>query len=159
MGGSSFRTQPPSCSSTSPWPIDTCAGRRGKSLPHLLHQCCYQTLRELCRVFFTWKLSGHFVWGTQVSLQGLSCKGTFIQKGFCEVFPKFILFSNHHWKGEYIKEPLVLLISQRVVGNAAANGTTSRVWIQSLWHYLSCLSTGNSISSGASWKLFTVFKK
>lgn len=51
----------------------------------------------------------------------------FLQQSFCEVFPRFILFSNHHSKTGYIKEPLVLLISQRLVGNVAANGITSRV--------------------------------
>lgn len=83
----------------------------------------------------------------------------FLQQSFCEVFPRFILFSNHHSKAGYIKEPLVLLISQRLVGNVAANGITSRVWIQSFWHYLPCLSTGSSILSGSCWKLFTVLKK
>lgn len=65
----------------------------------------------------------------------------FLQKSFCEVFPRFILFSNHHSKAGYIKEPLVLLISQRLVGNVAqmaspvgsesrSFGTISPAWAQ-----------------------------
>lgn len=126
-GGSSFRTQPPSCSNTSPWPTNTCAGRGGG----LSLISCTSAVSKGSGSFAGCFSIGNFqvTWfeGHRFPYRVCQCKGTFIQKAFCEVFPRFILFSNHHSKGEYIKEPLVLLISQRVVGNAAANGITSRV--------------------------------
>lgn len=136
-------------------------GREKKVSPsHMLHQCYQQRPGELCWAFFTWKLPGHLVWGAWDPLQGQRYKRTFFTEGFLWSISQVFYFSDRHSKAGYTKEPLVLLVAQRLAGNTAVSGITSRVWTQSLRYHLSCLSSGNSISADSCWKfLFSTFKK
>lgn len=112
------------------------------------------------------RFAGHFSLGNfqvtrfeghRIPYRVKDAKWLFYRRVFVKYFLA-ILFSNHHSKAGYIKESLMLLVTQRLVGNTAVSGVTSRVWTQSLRHHLSCLSSGNSISSDSCWKLlFSTF--
>lgn len=93
------------------------------------------------------------------SLTGSKIQKDFFTEGFLWSISQVFYFSDCLSKAGNTKEPLVLLVAQRLAGNTAASGITSRVWTQSLQHHLSCLSSGNSISAGSCWKLFSTFKK
>ena len=135
-------------------------GGRGKS-PSLI---CYISAISKGRGSFAGHFSlGNFqvTWfeGHRISHRVKDAKGLFYRRVFVKYFPG-ILFSDRHSKAGYIKESLVLLVARRLVGNTAASDIASRVWTQSLQHHLSCLSSGNGISSDSCWKLlFSTFKK
>lgn len=154
-GDGSFTTQLSSHSETSSWHRSTCPEReRNISLPISYTGAIGKGRGRFAGHFSLWNFWATWFEGHRIPYRVQDVKGLFLQKVFFVKRSPGILFSDCHSKAGYFNESLVVLVAQSLVGSTAASGITSSIWTQSLWHHLSCLSSGNSISSDSCWEMF-----